>query len=317
MLLAESRNGRVLLNNLAVIPKGLWLARVARRRNVHHIHAHFASTNATVALIAGLVSGIPWSFTAHRWDISENNLLRTKARAATFTRAIDIRGARELAIHAGRNPYDVRLIHMGVLTHPRRRRRPAEPSGPLRVVLAARFDEFKGHRDALEALARLGANGVEVSLECPGDGPSRKSIEASADRLGVSDRVRFPGVVDHQELLDQLRDGRWDVALLPSIETSESREGIPVFLMESMEAGVPVVATDTGGISELLENGAGVLIPQRDPLSIADALARLATDGEHRLELADAGSRRVRDTFTIEASVSALLEEMQGRAGRG
>lgn len=317
LLLAGSRNGRVLLKNLAVFPKGLWLARLARERDVDHIHAHFASTNATIALVAGLVSGIPWSFTAHRWDISENNLLGTKARAARFARTIDIRGARELATLAGRRPQDVRLIHMGVPVQAPGRGREMKPQSPLRVLLAARFDEFKGHRDALEAVAQLGAAGIDVSLQCAGDGPLRKTIESYANAMGVTDRVRFPGFVDHQELLDQLREGHWDVALLPSVETSESREGIPVFLIEAMAAGVPVVATDTGGITELLEGGAGVLIPQRDATAIADALSRLATDGERRLELADAGMRRVRDQFTIDATVSALLDEMGGPAEAG
>jgi colanic acid/amylovoran biosynthesis glycosyltransferase len=319
LLLAHSRNGRVLLNNLAVFPKGLWLARLARRQNVDHIHAHFASTNATVALVAGLVSGIPWSFTAHRWDISENNLLGKKVQAATFARAIDIRGARELATLVERQLHDLPLIHMGVpLRPPGRAARERKPRSPLRVLLGARCDEFKGHRYALEAVARLEAVGVDVSLQCAGDGPLKARIERYSDALGVSKRVHFPGFIDHQELLKQLRDGHWDVALLPSIETSKSREGIPVFLIEAMAAGVPVVATDTGGISELLERGgAGMLIPQRDPGAIAQALARLAADGEHRLQLANAGARRVRHDFAIDSTVSALLDEIRGAGASG
>jgi colanic acid/amylovoran biosynthesis glycosyltransferase len=317
LLIAHSRNGRVLLNNLAVFPKGLWLARLARRQNVDHIHAHFASTNATVALVAGLVSGIPWSFTAHRWDISENNLVRKKVRAATFARVIDVRGARELATLVGRQLHDLPLIHMGVPLPPPGRVRERKPRSPLRVLLGARFDEFKGHRYALEAVARLEAVGVDVSLQCAGDGPLKATIERYSDALGVSKRVHFPGFIDHQELLKQLRDGHWDVALLPSIETRESREGIPVFLIEAMAAGVPVVATDTGGISELLGRGAGMLIPQRDPGAIAQALATLAADGEHGLQLANAGARRVRQDFAIASTVSALLDEIRGAGASG
>src|SRR5260370_41785968 len=96
-LLARSRNVRILFKNLAVFPKGLWLAHVARRKGVDHIHAHWAGTSATMALVASVVSGIPLSFTAHRWDISEKNLLAEKAEMATFVRAIDARGAQELA----------------------------------------------------------------------------------------------------------------------------------------------------------------------------------------------------------------------------
>ncbi len=309
-LMATSRNIRVLLKNLAVFPKGLWLARIARQQGVDHIHAHFASTSGTVALIAGFISGIPWSFTAHRWDISENNLLDKKAQAAKFARAIDARGGQELATFAGAHRHKVRVIHMGVALPPPSSRKEGRPRGPLRVLLGARFDEFKGHRYAVEAVARLKAAGVHVSLQCAGDGPLRAAVEKYAGALDLLDRVQFSGFIDHQELLTKLQEHRWDVALLPSVETSESREGIPVFLIEAMAAVVPVIATDTGGISELLNGGAGVLIPQQDAKAIAEVLARLAADSDLRRELADAGVRRVRDQFTIESTVSALLDEI-------
>jgi len=309
-LLAKSRNFRLLLKNLSVFPKGLWLARVARRQRVDHIHAHWASTSATAALVASVVSGIPWSFTAHRWDIPEDNLLDQKAGAAQFARTIDARGARELAALVGAHEHKVRFIHMGVVLRPPSPAREREPRGPLRVLLGARFVEVKGHRYALEAVARLKTAGVDVSLHCAGDGPLRASVEKYAGTLDVLDRVQFPGFIDHQELLAQLRDHRWDVALLPSIGTRKSMEGIPVFLIEAMAAGVPVVATETGGIPELLGGGAGVLIPQRDTGAIVEVLARLAADGNLRRQLADAGVRRVRDQFLIESTVSALLDEI-------
>ena len=239
LLLATSRNIRVLLENLAVFPKGLWLARLARQQGVDHIHAYWAGTSATAGLVASLVSGIPWSFTAHNWDILENNLLYKKAQAAMFVRAIDARGGQELATYMGVHQHKVRVIHMGVAVHPRSPEREGRPPGPLRVLLGARFDERKGHHDALEAVARLKAAGVDVSLDCAGHGPLEATIKKYAGALDVLDRVRFSGWLDHQELLTQLGDRRWDVALLPSIETYEDREGIPVFLIEAMAAGVP------------------------------------------------------------------------------
>ena len=309
-LLVTSRNARILLKNLAVFLKGLWLARVAKRESVDHLHAHFASTSATVALVASSVSGIPWSFTAHRWDIAENNLLDKKAQAAVFARAIDARGGQELKTYVGVHQRKVRVIHMGVAVPPPSPHREGGPRGSLRVVMGARFDELKGHRYALDAVARLKLAGVDVLLDCAGHGPLKATIEEYAAALHVADCVQFPGLLDHQELLSQLQDHRWDVALLPSIETCEDREGIPVFLIEAMAAGVPVVATNTGGIPELLESGGGILIPQRDARAIAEALATLAADGDLRRQLAKAGVRRVRDQFTVESTVSTLLDEI-------
>jgi glycosyltransferase involved in cell wall biosynthesis len=311
-LLAASRNLRIFFKNLAVFPKGLWLADIVKRRAVDHIHAHWAGTTATAALVANVCSGVPWSFTAHRWDISENNLLKAKAQTAKFVRAIDVRGAQELAGIISPNEYKLRVIHMGVAVCPPMVERNGKSRGPLRVLLAARLVEVKGHRYALEAVARLKSAGVDVALHCIGDGPLRVTLEKYATALDVVDRVQFPGLLDHQKLLTQLSDHRWDVALLPSIRIRDQREGIPVFLIEAMAAGLPVVATNTGGISELLEGEAGMVIPERDSKAIADALAKLATDCDIRRHHTDAAVRRIRNQFTIESTVSALLNEVSG-----
>ena len=316
LLLATSRNIRVFLKNLAVFLKGLWLARLARQQGVDHIHAYWAGTSATAGLVASIVSGIPWSFTAHNWDISENNLLYQKAKAAMFVRAIDVRGGQELATYMGMNQPKLCVIHVGVANPPHGPMTERRSQGPLRVLLGARFDEGKGHRYALEAIAQLKAAGVSVSLDCAGHGPLEATVKKYAGRLDVLDHVRFSGWHDHRELLTQLRNGHWDVALLPSIETREGREGIPVFLIEAMAAGVPVVATKTGGIPELLESSAGILIPQEDASAIAEALAKLEADCKLRRQLADAGIRRVRGQFTVESTVSALLAEISSETRR-
>jgi glycosyltransferase involved in cell wall biosynthesis len=311
LLLATSRDFRIFLKNVAIFPKSLWLARLAREQAVDHIHAHFASTNATVALVASTVSGIPWSFTAHRWDITENNLLEKKAQTAKFVRAIDARGGQELSAYIGKYQYKVRVIHMGVPVHgPYAKRQDRRPRRPLRVILGARFDERKGHRYALEAIAQLKRDGVDVSLYCAGDGPLKEKIERYSRALNLLDCVHFLGVLDHQTLLTQLGEHRWDVALLPSIEIKDDYEGIPVFLIEAMAAGVPVVATNTGGIRELVGRGAGVLIPQQNAKAIAEALVMLLTNRNLLNQIVEAALRQVRDQFTIESTMSALLEEI-------
>ena len=306
--LAGSRNPAVFLKNMTVLPKGLWLAQLARDKRVDHIHAHFASTTASVALIASICSGVRWSFTAHRWDISENNLLERKLKTAFFARTIDERGAAEMGRLAPSGRGKIRVIHVGVSIP--NAAVPAETTNPLRVLIGARIDdELKGHRDALEAIARLKAAGIEVTLDCAGDGVMRSTFESYASTLGVSDRVRFLGVVDHSDLLSRFAKGLWNAVLLPSLETEHHREGIPVFLIEAMAAGIPVVATSTGGIPELV-GSAGLLVPQRDPLAIAEALGRLARDPHLRRRLASSGRRRVLAEFTVESTVSAFLDQI-------
>jgi colanic acid/amylovoran biosynthesis glycosyltransferase len=112
--LLDSRSTDVLLKNLIVVAKGLWLGHLARSWRAVHIHAHWATVPATVALIASEVSGVPWSLTAHRFDISEDNLLGTKVGKACFVRAISQRGAREIIDSVGPKTSPPLVIHMGV-----------------------------------------------------------------------------------------------------------------------------------------------------------------------------------------------------------
>jgi colanic acid/amylovoran biosynthesis glycosyltransferase len=315
VLLCASRSARVLLKNLVVFPKGVWLARLARRLGVDHIHVHWAGTSATVGLVASEVSGIPWSFTAHRWDIPENNLLAHKARSASFVRAIDRRGCDELRSFVGSHARKLHVVHMGVdLPAFAPRAHYGAPSA-LRAVMAAFFVEKKGHAYAVAAIALLRSRGVRATLDLAGDGPLRDRIEHDARNHGVDSDVRLLGLVSHDELLAGLVAGRWDVALLPSVVASDGqKEGIPVFLMEAMAAGVPVVATNNGGIPELVQD-AGLIVPERDADALADALEQLRRDPSAHARLAILGRRRVEQDFSVRSTAAALAELMERASG--
>jgi glycosyltransferase involved in cell wall biosynthesis len=309
-LVARSRTLNILAKNAAVVPKALWLARTAGRTGAEHIHAHWAGTTATTALIASVVSGIPWSFTAHRWDITENNLLEEKAAEARFVRAIDRQGARELAPLLGAHRDKLRVIQMGVEVSELRPPVLQQEAPVLRVVIGAHLFEKKGHMYAIDAVRALAASGTRVVVDCVGHGPLRSQLERQVAATRVQEFVRFTGLLSHPEFLARLRSGAWDVALLPSVSTTTEKEGLPVFLIEAMAAGVPVVASATGGIPELLDGGAGLLVAERDAEAIAAVLKQLDGDRDLRRRLAEAGRRRVVERFQIQAKVSELLAEM-------
>ena len=303
-LLLRSRSPRILLKNLAVLPKGLWLGREAEQRGIEHIHAHWGATSSTLALIASRLSEIPWSVTVHRWDIDENNLLAAKARSATFVRAINEIGLDKLATATGGAAGAAFVLHMGVDVPSGL----APPAAGGRVLAAASLREVKGHVHLLEAARLLRERGVEVRIECVGDGPLRPELERSIAEHGLSDRVVLTPALSHRELLDRLAAGTWCAAVLASVVTPfGEHEGIPVSLLEAMSVGVPAIGTATGGIPALLGDGAGLLVPQRDAAALADALERVLTDAALRAELAAAGRRRVEERFDVEV-VAAELE---------
>jgi glycosyltransferase involved in cell wall biosynthesis len=292
---------RTLIKNIAVFPKGVWAARVARRLEVGHIHAQWAGATASMGWVASAISGIPFSFTAHRWDIPENNALALKAEAARLIRVIDEHGAAELAALVRPNEHKIQVIHMGVVLHDLRPGSVSARKG-FRIVVAANLVEKKGHAFLIPTARMLIDRGVPLAVDFVGDGPLRDALHRQVARAGLDNVICFVGVLPHDELIRRLRDGHWDVMALPSIVTATGeKEGIPVSLIEAMACGVPVISTTTGGIPELLGGGAGVLVPERDLTAMARELEKLYTDAGRRQALAKAGARRVAEQFAVAA----------------
>jgi len=304
-LLLRSRTPRILVKNLAVFPKGLWLARTTTQLGIDHIHAHWASTSATVAMVAARVSGTPWSFTAHRWDIAEDNLLRVKVADARFVRAISRRGARSIAARTSGVTPDIEVMHVGVALPDRVSQ---TPSDGFRVVAIADLVDVKGHRYLIEAIASLRAAGSRVELDLAGDGPLRQRLTAQVEQAGLGRVVRFMGTQPHADLLAGLAAGRWDAVVVPSVRVGDVEEGIPVSLMEAMAAGVPVVSTRTGGIQELIDERTGLLVDGGDADGLAQALGRLERDHVLRHALAREGRARVERAFNVRSIAAALID---------
>ena len=308
-LLLGGRSPTVAIKNLAIVPKALWLARVAVRWRADHIHCHWAGTTATMTMLASRRSGIPWSFTAHRWDIVENNLLATKAASASFVRLISgdgLRIARALGLGPANN---TRVIHMGVPIPNRVRRR----YGRRPVVLCpARLVEVKGHRFLLDAWRILQRRGLNAELWLAGQGELRARLESLSRALDLAGSVKFLGAVPHDELLKIYAEAPVSAVVLASIDLGSGvHEGIPVALIEAMSYGIPVVATATGGTPELLVPGTGLLVPPADPTALADALQSLLRDGKLSEQLGDSGRLRVLEAHDIFQVAAQLVKEFE------
>lgn len=303
-----SGNFTTLMKNLAVVPKSLWLSRLAKKLDVHHIHAQWGLTTATMAMIASKLSGIPWSFTAHRGDIAGNNLLEIKMQDASFVRFISKSGL-EMArvICNGEIKGQTHIIHMGVQIPSNTEQSKSLSDIPV-ILCPANLIPVKGHRYLLEALSILQNRGLQCALILAGKGELRKEIEEQANTLNISDHVTFLGQIPHNELLDLYRKHKVSIVVLPSYDMGNNvHEGIPVSLMEAMSYGIPCISTTTGGIPELLENGAGLLVPPKDSHALADAIQKLFQDNGLKNRLAENGYRRILKDFNIDILAEELI----------
>ena len=299
--LCKSRHPRILARNFAAFPKALWLVRELRRTRADHVHGCWATVAATVAMVAGALSGVPWSFSAHRWDILENNLLQDKIERAHFARFV----SRDGVAAAGAPRSKARVLYLGISLPPVVETR-SNHQKVLRLLCSASLTPVKGHRFLLEAVASVKLKGCECRLMLAGEGPLRSSLAMQIDRLGLKGDVQFLGCLAHERLLDLYGGRQVDATVLPSLH-----EGIPVSLIEAMGFGMPVIGTMAGGTPELLSKGAGILVPPADSNALADAIALLATNPALRQKLGTAGRNRIEEKFDVRSIVRELLGLMQ------
>jgi glycosyltransferase involved in cell wall biosynthesis len=163
------------------------------------------------------------------------------------------------------------------------------------VAVFSRLNRFKGVEYFLDAAAVLAGKVADVCFLVVGDGGNKKELEEYACQLGLGQRIVFTGFRgDVPELLSEVA-----ISVLPSLS-----EGTSNTLLESMAAGVPVIATRVGGNPEVIEDGvSGLLVPPRDSAALAAAMDRLLEDEILALALGQAGMRRVSELFSLEGSV--------------
>ena len=291
--------------NAVVIPKALAVARLLREERVDHVHAAWLTTPATLALVVERLTGIPFSISAHAHDVFAENLVAAKIGAARFVRAISEEKCRRLRESL---PRDIArrcvVVHLGVA--PLAAATPAAREVP-RLVSIARLHHLKGHRYLIDALEILRRRGVAFACDFIGDGELRAEVETRIERAGLGDCVRLLGNVPHAEVVRALESGEYDLSLLASVS-----EGIPVAAMESMAAGIPMVATDVGGVRELVKPGSGALVPERNPLALARAIERYLRDPDARRQAGAASRAAVLASFETGATTRRLFALMAG-----
>lgn len=234
------------------------VARWAREMSIAHLHAHFGSNPAEVAMLAARLAGISYSFTAHgtvETDNARSIGLPLKIRQARFVVAVCDYGRAQMMrwvpvpqwakMHVVRCGLGPEYLDAAVETSP--------PDAGFLAV--GRLSEEKGHHCLIEAFAQLLATGVQSRLVLAGDGPLRASIEARCRELGIERHVQITGWVSGDQVRQLIKDSR--ALVLPSFA-----EGLPVVLMEAMATARPVVASWVAGIPELVDGGiSGWLVP--------------------------------------------------------
>ncbi len=278
--------------------------RIQREDGIDHIHAHFAAYPTLAAWLIRRLTGIPYSFTAHAYDIFLDRALALKLDEAEFAVTIsETTGGSSPATQAS-SPTPIEVIHCGIDPLMYECTRRAIPSdGPVTAACVATLEEKKGHAVLLAALAsspRLD----RMELELVGDGPLRADLERQAAALGLSGRVRFRGSLTEAEVAEVL--ARAHIFVLPSLIAPDGQmEGLPVALMEALASGLTAVSTRQSGIPELIRDGeTGYLAEPGDPNDLARALERALTGDIDPAK----GRALVEEEFDIRSTADRMYE---------
>ena len=301
----------IILDHLSDIRGAIRLARTVRQRKIDVLHSHMFRASLFASPI-GTLCGVPVIIeTTHVRETWRKGWFKSKF---IVDRAISHLIDRYIAVSEANSRYligqkgipekKVSVIQNGCSIErvdPQR----AHPEGireslgfsnsDLVLLVMARLEPQKGHRILLQALSLLRAEFPSIRLICLGTGALKDELTKTARDLGLEKIVRFVGFRSNV--------GDWlaavDIGVLPSFY-----EGLPLTAVETLAAGIPLVATAVDGTPEVVIDGeTGHLVPPGDPAAMAEAIGRLARQPELRRKFALAGRDRVLKRFTVQRQV--------------
>jgi colanic acid/amylovoran biosynthesis glycosyltransferase len=255
--------------HLAYLAEACRVERWLRACGVAHLHAHFGTNAAEVAMLVNVLGGPSWSFTVHgpeEFDKARLLGLPEKIRRCSFVVAISSFGRSQLFRLVDRKYWaKVHVVRCG-LDRPYLGAPASPPSTTHRLVCVGRLCEQKGQLLLVEVMNVLAREGKTFELVLVGDGELREEIEKLLHAYGLADRVRITGWISSADVRDEILASR--ALVLPSFA-----EGLPVALMEAMALGRPVISTYIAGIPELVRSGEhGWLVPAGDVEALVEAV---------------------------------------------
>lgn len=278
---------------------------------VSHIHCHFSHIATDVGMYASIISGIPYSFTAHANDIFQRGyLLRKKGERASFVSTISKFNI-EILKEAGIPADKLTLIRCGVDRNNFPPKIKSSHSYEVRRLgFLGRLVEKKGVDLLLDAMKILSEREINLKLEVMGDGPLQGALVDRVRQLGLENQVTFGGSMPHSEVANWYE--RIDYFIFPGKKDQfEDMDGIPVVLMEAMMRGVPVIATSISGIPELVQKNITGRLAEPDALSLADEIAAAVIEcDDERKKRVERAISLVQSEFDVAENANLLLEKI-------
>jgi colanic acid/amylovoran biosynthesis glycosyltransferase len=299
------RADRPLPFHLVYLAEACLIARWLRISKVQHVHAHFGTNSAEVAMLVHVLGGPPWSFTVHgpeEFDKAAFIGLPEKIRRAHFVIAISSFGRSQLLRLVDHSQWQkIRIVRCGLDPE----FYAAEPTYPdtRNLICVGRLCEQKGQLLLIEAVRLLNERGTDFTLTLAGDGELRSEIESLIEHYRLTSEVRITGWISSNEVRHRITAAR--ALVLPSFA-----EGLPVAIMEAMALRRPVISTYVAGIPELVRDGEnGWLVPAGDLEALMKSIQIcLDQTPDHLRKMGVAAFEKVVQSHDINAETAKLAQ---------
>ena len=300
------RSASGLLRHVAYFAEACTAVRLLRRESVEHVHAHFGTNPAMVAMLTRVLGGPPYSFMIHGPDEFDSpRLLHLREKVARAAFVTTISHFAKSQTYRWSDPADWKKVHVvrcGVdesfLEYPC----PPVPDA-CRLVCVGRLAPSKGHVLLIQAAARLVEEGLNFETILVGDGPLRTLLEKQIEAHRLQETVKLRGWLSQEEVRQTVLSSR--ALVLPSFA-----EGLPVVIMEALALARPVIGTRIAGIPELLEDRVnGWLITSGSLEELIDALREALQAPVDRLSsMGEAGRQAVIVKHNAHREAETLLK---------
>jgi colanic acid/amylovoran biosynthesis glycosyltransferase len=278
-----------------------------RQLKLRHLHAHWATMPALASYFIKQVSGIPYSITAHAWDIyADTTMLRQKLQAAEFIVTCTAANC-EALVGLGAHPARVFLSYHG-LDFARLPPPVFDRDTTLRMLAVGRLVEQKGFADLLTACRLLRQREIPFHCQIIGDGPLAPELRNIIAQCGLGTMVSLAGTLPQPQVFQAYQQAT--VFCAPSVVADDgNRDGIPNVILEAMSQGLPVVASAVSGIPEVVQpEKTGWLVPPRDAQSLAATLQQIFQRPQEARRRAVAAYELVRSRFDVQENTAALIQ---------
>lgn len=298
------------------VHQGIQLARLVETRGIDHLHAHFATSASAVARIASLLTGVPYSITAHAKDIFHEDVDDTQLeRKLADASAVITVSNYNLVDLTRRFPNQARQLHRVYNGLPLAQYPYRDPRGRVaKMVAVGRLVEKKGFSDLITACHILHQSGQSFSCEIIGEGEYEHALRTQIQQFSLENSVSLLGALPQREVHRLIQDASLFVAPCITASTGD-RDGMPTVILEAMALGTPCVATDVTGISEVVRHmDTGLIVPEKQPELLAEAIRTLQVNTSLGVELARSARQLMQAQFDAVDNTSRLREIFSSRS---